>query len=296
MFAIPTTKYEMMTTLGEIFYYYRIRRESIEDLILTDLTLERMQFDKLTDSQLLNKAEKLVASTQEREKLKYKEDINSKIKECEVKKADLTRAYNEQVNNVNLLYQKSEEQIEQKAYKNHLSGSTILLDKLAELENQKNLRLSTMDSEYNQQLSEYNASIQALTLKLNNVDSYFSSIFAKELYVKYLELSGEQEKTEREVFKYNNEIDEKEKKNKNSNLIKNTDIRLQYAKLNGEFFTKDQLVELGYYDEVIDCVCGYYDSLPAQEAYNDIRKEPKLAVYLDDYYQSILYLYQSRLL
>ena len=51
---------------------------------------------------------------------------------------------------------------------------------------------------------------------------------------------------------------------------------------------------MGYYADVIDCVCAYYDTLPVLTAYQDLASENKLAIYLDDFYQDIVYMYKSR--
>ena len=59
-------------------------------------------------------------------------------------------------------------------------------------------------------------------------------------------------------------------------------------------FTKEQLYDMGYYQDVIDCVCGYYDTLGAAAAFTDISKEGKLVLYLEDYYQNVIYMYKSR--
>ena len=68
---------------------------------------------------------------------------------------------------------------------------------------------------------------------------------------------------------------------------------IRYLDVSAGEFTKDQLVDMGYYEDVIRCVCGYYDTLQPSVAYRDILDEGKLAIYLDDYYESIIYLYKS---
>ena len=64
--------------------------------------------------------------------------------------------------------------------------------------------------------------------------------------------------------------------------------------INTQFFTKDQLVEMGYYKDVITCVSGYYDRLSALSAYQDITNETGLITYLDDFYESVVYMYRVR--
>ena len=59
------------------------------------------------------------------------------------------------------------------------------------------------------------------------------------------------------------------------------------------FFTKDQLVEMGYYTDAIACVRAYYDTLSAVAAYQQIAHDTKVAIYLDDYYTNVVYKYKT---
>ena len=80
------------------------------------------------------------------------------------------------------------------------------------------------------------------------------------------------------------------------NSIKETkcSLKLRFLDISSGEFTHDQLVKMGYYEDVIRCVCGYYDTLSAGDAYFDISSERKLAIYLDEYYTEIVYTYKLR--
>lgn len=293
-FTIPTTKTEMMNTLQEIFYYYRIRRENYEELTLTDLSLDRLEFTPLTDEELEEKAEILVSAEQSEKLMKYQEDLNEQIVKKTKEITAKQTALSSEITAITSRYQTSEATVEDRARKNGLSASNIILDKLAELEAKKNAEISGVTTKYNAEIATLSAEKTALQTRLTNASTYFDGLFASEVAVKKQELSDAQEKTAMEVFKYNNSLDEKEKNSANNNIKANASLQMKYMELKGEFYTKDQLVEMGYYNDVIDCVCGYYDTLSALTAYNDFRQTPKLAIYLDDYYDDILYLYGSR--
>ena len=85
-FTQPTTKAEMITTLKEIFYFYRIRRESFEGVELEDLSLDRISYVQPTAAATRTKAEKLLAPSQELRLLNYKREISEK-------KDALTKSY-----------------------------------------------------------------------------------------------------------------------------------------------------------------------------------------------------------
>ena len=69
-------------------------------------------------------------------------------------------------------------------------------------------------------------------------------------------------------------------------------LYLRFLDISSGEYTKDQLVEMGYYTDVIRCIRGYYDTLPVEDAYRDMFAEDKLAIYLEDYYQEIMYIYK----
>ena len=96
------------------------------------------------------------------------------------------------------------------------------------------------------------------------------------------------------MFKYNNSLDEKEQRSKNAIAQSNATLQLKYLEINSNNLSKDQLIEMGYYKDVIDCVCAYYDRLSALDAWRAISNEPKVAVYLEEYYTQIVSMYQLR--
>ena len=80
-----------------------------------------------------------------------------------------------------------------------------------------------------------------------------------------------------------------------SNSIKETkaSLYIRFLDVSSGEYTKDQLVEMGYYTDVIRCVSGYYDTLPADTAFRDMNAEGDLMIYLDDYYDQMLYAYRT---
>jgi hypothetical protein len=58
--------------------------------------------------------------------------------------------------------------------------------------------------------------------------------------------------------------------------------------------TKDQLIDVGYYEDVLTCVEGYFNALSPLDAYNEILQESRLMIFMDEYYEHIVYLYKLR--
>lgn len=293
-FDLPTTLNEMYTTLSEIYYYYRVRREGYEDADLQDLVLERMEYVLPTEQEYLNKAQTLLSAQFEREKLDYLNQLNASLKGVESKITAVTESASARIEELNALYAESILKVEERAAKAGLINSSIVADKTAMLENQKNVQIASVLEDRDQEIATLNSQMQELQLKIDGVDEYFNAIHQKELDKKIIELKDESIKTQREVFKYNNGILEKETRYANTVKQAEATLKLQFLEISMGEFTKDQLVDMGYYEDVINCVTGYFDRLEAVEAFQSIADEKRLAIYLDDMYEEVVYGYRVK--
>lgn len=294
-FTKPTTKEQMYTVLKDIFYYYRIKRETYQSVTLEELSLPRESYVAPTVAELRTKAEKLVAPAQELRLAAYKGEIDEEIYKLTEKKTKVTATFMTDKSKIEKNYEESRAKIEKEVAKKGLSGSSVALSRLTALENEKNAELAVLTSSATEKTNEYSSQIAALNTKKANAGDYYSSVCEKEVQAKIEELKDKEEEKKRETARYNAGLSEKEQRY--SNTLKQADANLQLkhaSVINSSEYTKDQLVEIGYYTDVISCVSGYYDTLAALDAYSDIKSENKLIVYLDDYYPDVLYLYRTR--
>ncbi len=293
-FEIPTTRQEMYDTLQEIFHYYRIDREGFAGATLEELQLERMEFSAKSDEQLLEQAKTLLAGKHEREIIDYKNSIINQISGLNKKIDTLNSELEKVILEVESDFSQSESKIYKQLQANGLSATSIFVDKLAQLETSKNTKISEIRVEFSQKISDISQQIEQLNAKIEGADEYFLEIHALECTAKAEELKLEQEETERTVFKYNNSLDEKELKYRNSMTKTAVELKLKFMEISSGEFTKDELIKMGYYDDVLDCVTGYYNSLEPLKAFQDISVEERLVVYLEDYYQNLIYMYKMR--
>ena len=293
-FTIPTTKQEMYTTLQEIFYYYRIRREAWEGVTLKPLEIPRLEFNLLTDAQLREKAVTLVTPGVERESnsaiVKLQEQVDTLTKENSLLSTECSQA----VSKIRSGYLEQTQKVQAEAFKRGISESSIVIKEINEIESVMNAEITQTQNIYSQRQADNTAQIQALTQRITDTREFYSQLLQKEIDAKTQQLKDEQTSAQIGVVKYNNDLDEKEIKHDNAIVRQQVSLELRYRELSYEFFTKDQLVEMGYYDDVIRCICGYYDTLSAMSAFQDFSGEGKLAVYLDEYYVDILYMYRTR--
>ncbi len=295
-FSTPTTQAEMHEILKEIFSYYRVRWEGFKDVELKELELTRMEYVELSDAELEQKARALIAGNRAQFESEYRGAITEELAVLNAKIDGALATRQARENKAELDFNDSVEKINAEICKNGLEYSSVAVDKLAELETQKNRLLSEILLEYNQEVAELNAKKINCQNKLDGAEEYCGALTELEVSAKKLELIDEQAETIREVFKYNNGLDEKEQRYANKILETNASLRLRFMEIRSGEYTKDELVNMGYYEDVIECVCAYYDTLPIATAYQQISTDKVVAVYLDDYYDSIIYMYQQRYL
>lgn len=293
-FNIPTTLSELYATLSEIYYYYRVRREGYEDAKLEELVLDKMEYSVPTEEEFKFKAQTLLSAQFEREELDYLNTLEATIKGVESKLSAVTDSVNSRIEEINKLYDESIAKVESRAVKAGLINSSIVADKTTTLEKARNEQIALILEKRDADVAALIAQTQELQSKIDGVGEYFNALREKELNKKILELKDDSAKIEREVFKYNNGIIEKETRYRNTIKQAEATLKLQFMEICMGEYTKDQLVDMGYYNDVIDCVTGYYDKFSAAEAFRKITDEKKLAIYLDDMYAEVIYAYRSK--
>ncbi len=290
----PTTKEEMYQMLQELFFYYRIRRQTYQDVTLDPITISKIILPTLDETQLLEKAQALNAGEQYKYKVEYVANLNAKLNQATAKLANVPTSQQARISRVNYDFDQSVQKLTVALSKNGLSGSSIAVDKLTQMEVERNRLISEIQADCEAQSVELRAEIATLNGLLNGADEYCLEKEEKENLAKQLQLSDEQDKLMRETYKYNNSLDEKEQRYANTIKQVNANLELKFLAIQAGEFTKDQLIEMGYYKDVINCVCDYYDTVSPLTAAQQIREDRKIIEYLDDFYESVLYMYQER--
>ncbi len=295
-FNTPTTKEEMYAVLQDIYYYYRIRREGYSEVELKELELEKLVFIPKTDEELQAVAETILSAENQTFEHDFLQDIKEQLKKVEDKLSSLEQNKEKLIAQTQATYEESQRKAEMNAVNNGLAGSSIIVDKWTALETEKNRRLLEIEQDFDLQNVNLTSEKDILIERMNTALAYCQDQALNKVKAKVEELKEEQAKIERNVFKYNNGIEEKVQKYKNSITEANANLLLKFMEIRNGEYSKSELVEMGYYQRAIDCVCAYYNTLNSMTAANEIGKETKLVIYLDDYYQSILYMYQQRAL
>ncbi|MBQ8197201.1 MAG: hypothetical protein IJZ73_03985 [Clostridia bacterium] len=293
-FTLPTTKEEMYSTLKELYQFYRIRRQLPVLEEIQPLSLEKMDVPTLTEEEVKQIAIARLKPLHTREILKEKSTINAEISGLELK-------YQIEQTNCQLLIEKTEksfdesiEKVKRQAENNGVAHSSIIIDKIAKLESDKINAVAKIQQESDDKIADIISKKVVLEEKVSTVDSYFEQVFTLEINKECETVKNELYKKQTDAFKYNNAIDEKEQRYQGTITSAKASLELKLSQIVGESFSKEQLVEMGYYSDVIKCVTAYYDTLAPLTAYQDLSGEKDVIIYLDEYYSNVLYNYQMR--
>lgn len=294
-FSTPTTKGEMYTVLKQIYSYYRLRQRAYENVDLTPLDLTRLSFTPLTDAQLLARATEMVKGEKQSEYNRASAEIREKILLLDTEYSAITSEITAITDGINAEYRERAEKIKKAGEKTGVK-TDYTFDTLASLEREKAQKIAETLREKNAKATANRTEKTAYSTRLTALQNEYDAIYSAKADSKKEELKAAQEATIREIFIYNNGLDEKEQRYENQILQNKASLEIRYLDVTKQGFTKEQLVDMGYYADVITCVSAYYDTLEAVAAYNDIKNETGLIPYLDDYYDSVIYIYRTRAL
>ena len=292
-FNTPTTKNQMYEILQEIFYYYRIQREESPEVSLNDLELTRMTYTPMTDAQRTTKAQTALRAAQAEKVLDYKKKISDAIAELSSQIGTYATQRTAEENAARASYAEATLKAQREATKRGIAESSAVIDRIADIQTALASELTAIAADYNGRIATASAKRSRLQTDLAGADNYYSDVFSYEIAAEKDRIKDEEEKLMREIFKYNNGLDEKEQRAANGNLSTTRSLQLRYMNISANAFTKDQLVEMGYYEDAINCVCAYFNTLSASAAYQQIAHDAKVAIYLDDYYSNVVYMYKS---
>ena len=293
-YTTPTTIEELYATLKDIFHYYRIKRMQYEGIELLPFTLLRMEDQSLTDEEIIVKAKTLLGASWEKTVFDYKQNLTEKIESLKLKIEENNSASKAEAQSVLEYYSTLLEKYRSMHYKNGMEESGMYVDKLIKTDKEKAEKLDEIERNRKAFEEKLLAEIEAHMVAIENADSHFESLFSKQLETKIQELKDEREEYKKEVFKYNNSVNEKEVRYTNTVAQVSANLELKYIQIKANELSKDELIEMGYYEDVVNCVSDYFDRMPPADAYSELLSQRKLKIYLDGYYQDVMYRYKLR--
>ena len=293
-FNQPTTKAEMYERLVEIYKYYRLRKVDYEGVAFQTISLERLQHTPLNDAEIAQRARAIAYTDYQKEIADKTFEVNVKIQELTAKKTLLSQNLASELSDLDFQLEQSLKDVQEQATLRGMANSVVVSDRIQELTDKINAKKNKLTAKYNGLITQTQSQIEGYTSVLDNISEYYNTYYQSAITKRTGEVKDSQKAIAMEVFKYNNSLDEKEQRHKNAIEQVKANLDIKYAQIFATSFTKEQLVEMGYYKDVIACVTSYYNTLEPTFAYQDITGEGNLATYLEDYYANIVYMYRNR--
>lgn len=293
-FTIPQTKEEMMNLLREIYQYYHFKQLCYDGITLEELCIPKLEFETLTKEQLEEKAKILLAPEHDREIRLATERANEKILALKEKYAESFMTEQSLVSSAEESFDEAISAAKKEIWQNKVSDCSAVQNKIKEIQIERVKRIDEIKETHSRLRDDLSSEIIATENVLSELSDYYTEVHKKDVLKKVVELSLEQEKTLREIKKYNDGLEEKELRYRNTLKSNQANLELKYLSIHEQGFAHDELVEMGYYNDVIGCVSDYYNSIDAEAAYLDIKNEQKLVIYLEDYYSVLVQTYKIR--
>lgn len=293
-FQTPTTKEEMYEVLNDIYHFYHFQRLEYDNVTLDKLEIDRLELDLLTDEQLKSKAVSICLPDKIKSMSELKKEIEDKLTSYRIEITNSYAVEEQTISSIVERYKEIKQSANETAWKNGICDSSLALEKISEIEREKQDKIIKVKTANQSLRLDLESKIDLLEEQLSKLEESQTLLFDAQVEKKYLELKDKQDVLDRETKKYNSALAEKELRYENS--IKNTraNLELRYLSIHEQGYTKDELIQMGYYNDAIKCVSSYYDSLDEKIAYQDIKSESNLVIYLDDYLSMIVAIYKTR--
>ena len=110
-YQTPTNKGELLTTLKEIYHYYRVQRIEAPKINLKTLEIPKLAFDEKSVEELTEQAQTLILATHQREKNKSTEEIKEKLASLDILIASANQTTQSLIEKITELYTASQEKI-----------------------------------------------------------------------------------------------------------------------------------------------------------------------------------------
>ncbi len=248
------------------------------------LNLERMKYQKPTDEEIKKQAEDALKSFSDKEQKSIENDYLDASKKLDEQNAKLGADYEDNVQKVDQNYENAKEQNKNSFIRRGLARSSIMQENLKDLDESKTRAQDALAQTLKQNLEKINIEKDLLETQKQSALESFNIAYAVKLSEKINKLTESALQAEEEVMKYNNQLEEKEKKFTLSQQEQN--IRQDNQKLKDNKFVLDYINEYGRVG--LDLLISKEKLAAAKDSIKGLTKEQALAQIEMDGYRDIL--------
>lgn len=295
-YQAPTTKEEMLSTLKDIEEFFKTRKDEIPETTLEKLSCTKMTVVSLTDEQLSEKADIMLAPDFEADFIGRKAVLTAKKEEYKIKRDALSDVKSAKIKSLESDYGKAVKKLRKEAVKRGMEYSGEVATGIADLTADLSVAKATAEGEYTEKYSEYTALISDCEAHIAGVKEYFSAVHAAKKNKLIAELKEKEDAAKTEALKYNNGLKEKEIRVNNGVTQSQAKLIIDYLAIKVTDLTEQELAVRGYFNYVMKAITDYYFNHYSDnvKAYQDFMKEASLITFLGSFYGNMLALFYQR--
>lgn len=248
------------------------------------LNLERQKYSRPSDEDIRKQAEDSLKSYEDKEQKDIENEYAAGNRKLDEESQKLGDDFESQTKKVEQTYENAKESNKNTFIRRGLSRSSIMQENLKNLDESKNAAQDTLAKELKQNLEKITIERDLLETQKQSALESFNIAYAVKLSEKINKLTESAKQAEDAVTKYNNQLEEKEKKFALSQQEHN--IKQDNQKLKDNKFVLDYINEYGRVG--LDWLIAKEKLTAAKDSIKGLSKEQALAQIERDGYRDIL--------
>lgn len=248
------------------------------------LNLERQKYSRPSDEEIRKQAEDSLKSYEDKEQKGIENEYAAGNRKLDEESQKLGGDFESQSKKIEQTYENAKESNKNTFIRRGLSRSSIMQENLKNLDESKNVAQDTLAKELKQNLEKITIERDLLETQKQSALESFNISYAVKLSEKINKLTESAKQAEDAVAKYNNQLEEKEKKFALSQQEHN--IKQDNQKLKDNKFVLDYINEYGRVG--LDWLIAKEKLTAAKDSIKGLSKEQALAQIERDGYRDIL--------
>lgn len=248
------------------------------------LNLERQKYSRPSDEEIRKQAEDALKSYEDKEQKGIENEYAAGNRKLDEESQKLGGDFESQSKKIEQTYENAKESNKNTFIRRGLSRSSIMQENLKNLDESKNAAQDTLAKELKQNLEKITIERDLLETQKQSALESFNIAYAVKLSEKINKLTESAKQAEDAVAKYNNQLEEKEKKFALSQQEHN--IKQDNQKLKDNKFVLDYINEYGRVG--LDWLIAKEKLTAAKDSIKGLSKEQALAQIERDGYRDIL--------
>lgn len=248
------------------------------------LNLERQKYSRPSDEEIRKQAEDSLKSYEDKEQKGIENEYAAGNRKLDEESQKLGGDFESQSKKIEQTYENAKESNKNTFIRRGLSRSSIMQENLKNLDESKNAAQDTLAKELKQNLEKITIERDLLEAQKQSALESFNIAYAVKLSEKINKLTESAKQAEDAVAKYNNQLEEKEKKFALSQQEHN--IKQDNQKLKDNKFVLDYINEYGRVG--LDWLIAKEKLTAAKDSIKGLSKEQALAQIERDGYRDIL--------